>query len=189
MLSSVMVCVASCTLDASPVLKSAQIALQNPNRFISLQAPHYASRPESYTCKLPGGMGPIPQLKVRVPMEWIRQPSAAGKVARKSKRKIMEPKQTRSQREPRVRAVLAARAMIDRDVKIEHARIAHSERLSGAGSTWSPCNTAAGSTWSLCNTGAGSTWSPCNNCRRRPRTHNHPGHQCRSAKGRRIISL
>ena len=56
----------------------------------------------------------------------------------------------------RVRAVLAARAMIDRDVKIEHARIAHSERLCG---------------------------------RRRPRTHNHPGHKCRSAKGRRIISL
>ena len=28
---------------------------------------------------------------------------------------------------------------IDRDVKIEHARIAHSERP-GAGSTWSPCN-------------------------------------------------
>jgi hypothetical protein len=60
------------------------------------------------------------------------------------------------QREPRVRAVLAARAIIDRDVKIEHARIAHSERLSG---------------------------------RRKPRTHNHPGYQCRSAKGRRIISL
>ena len=44
----------------------------------------------------------------------------------------------------------------DRDGKIEHARIAHSERLCG--------------------------W-------RRPRTHHHPGHQCRSAKGRRIISL
>src|ERR1700693_4179123 len=55
-----------------------------------------------------------------------------------------------------VRAVLAARAIIDRDVKIEHARIAHSERLCG---------------------------------RRRPRTQNHHGHQCPSAKGRRIISL
>ena len=74
---------------------------------------------------------------------------------------------SRSQREPRVRAllaarairvraVLAARAIVDRDVKIEHARIAHSERLCG---------------------------------RRRPRTHNHPCHKCRSAKGRRIISL
>ena len=99
-------------------------------------------------------MGLIPQLKVRVPMEWIRQPSAAGKVARKSKRKIMEPKQTRSQC-----------ARVDRDV-IEHARIAHSERLSGAGSTWIPCNTGVGSTWSPRNTGAGSTWSPCNSCRR-----------------------
>ena len=50
----------------------------------------------------------------------------------------------RSQREPRVRVVLAARTirvrallgartMIDRDVKIEHARIAHSERLYGCG--------------------------------------------------------
>src|ERR1700730_4724438 len=36
-------------------------------------------------------------------------------------------------REPRVRAVLAARLVIDRDVKIEHARIAHSERLYGCG--------------------------------------------------------
>ena len=69
---------------------------------------------------------------------------------------ILEGVPARSQREPRVRAVLAARAIIDRDVKIEHARIAHSERLCG---------------------------------RRRPRTHNHPGHPCRSAKGRRIISL
>src|ERR1700693_5061627 len=74
--------------------KSAQIALRNSNRFISLQTPNFASRPESYTCKLPGGYRLISQLKVRMPMECLHQPSAAGKVACKSKKKIMELKQT-----------------------------------------------------------------------------------------------
>ncbi len=119
-------------------------------------------------------------------------------------------------------AVLGARVIIDRDVKIEHARIAHSERLYGCGLYLEPaigCGLYLETVQYGCGLYlepvqygcglylepvqygcglylepvqygcGGSTWSPCNNCRRRPRTHNHPGHQCRSAKGRRIISL
>src|SRR6202035_3568202 len=48
------------------------------------------------------------------------------------------------QREPRVRALLGARTIIDRDVKIEHARIAHSERLYGCGLYLEPAQYGCG---------------------------------------------
>ena len=46
--------------------KARKSALRNSNRFINLQTPHFASGPESCTCKLPGGIGPNSQLKVRM---------------------------------------------------------------------------------------------------------------------------
>ncbi len=43
-------------LNRAPRAKSAKIALQNPTIFSKIQTPHLASRTESYTCKLPGGI-------------------------------------------------------------------------------------------------------------------------------------
>jgi hypothetical protein len=46
-------------INRAPHSKSAQIALQNPGIFSKIQTPHFASRSESNTCKLPGGIGRI----------------------------------------------------------------------------------------------------------------------------------
>src|ERR1700730_16537626 len=60
----------------------------------------------------------------------------------------------------RVRALLGARAIIDRDVKIEHARIAHSERLYGCGLYLEPVQYGCGLYLEPVQYGCGLYWEP-----------------------------
>jgi hypothetical protein len=59
----------------------AKIALRNSNRFIELQTPHFANPSESYTCKLPGGIGPNFPANVRM----VLRPALAPSIRRRAR--------------------------------------------------------------------------------------------------------
>jgi hypothetical protein len=55
-----------CIADRRLLSIIAKTALGNSNRIIELQTPHFVKRSESYTCKLPGGIGPNSLQTVRI---------------------------------------------------------------------------------------------------------------------------